>query len=93
MGPFGMQECDGGVLSSGSRAPIDCLEARLPSPGQRRSEVVNREGDVVDPLPACGKEAGHGAFRAPWSEQFEFGLPHREKRDFDSFTLDNFTAH
>ena len=93
MGPFGMQECDGGALSSGSRAPIDCLEARLPSLLQRRSEVVNREGDVVDALSACGQEAGQWAFRAGWREQFDFSLPHREKRDFDSFTLDNFTAH
>ncbi len=87
-----MEERDGRFSGSGSRSSIHRLGSRLPGPGQRRQEVVNRQSDMVDALPTRGQEAGQGTSGAGRLEQFDFGIPHREERDLDSLPRDNFAA-
>src|SRR5580658_8443419 len=83
-----MGEADGAPAGAGPRRLVDQPAPVGPDVGERRADVVNAEGEMMDPLSPLVEELPDRRLRTGRFEELEMALPGLQERDADPLALD-----
>src|SRR5918994_1135905 len=87
-GRLRVHESDPAAADANARLLVDQLEPRAPQPLQRRFDVLDRVGHVMQPLPAALDELADDRVGAERLQQFDVAVAHVEQRGLDALRLD-----
>lgn len=83
VGRAGMEKADEKALRPRTRLPVNELQPGGCHPGERLTDIVHGEGNMMDPLAALLDVFGDRPLGRRRRQELDFCLPHTEKRGSD----------